>query len=133
MGYVVSSKNISIEAKKIEIVKNWPKSKSVCNISIFLSFDNFYWQFIQGFCKIAVLLSLMLEIIGSPDKPNFSRNNGSKSASSRNNNSKPTFRKNNGIDKINKFGISRNGMEYAKKLGNLFKLGKSKGEKASKF
>ena len=46
LGYVVSSKEISMEAKKIEIVKDWPEPKSVCSIQVFLSFANFYQWFI---------------------------------------------------------------------------------------
>ena len=32
LGYVVLSKGISMEAKRIEVVKDWPKPKSVRNI-----------------------------------------------------------------------------------------------------
>ena len=46
LGYMILSKRISMEAKKIEIIKDWPESKSVCNIQIFLGFANFYWRFI---------------------------------------------------------------------------------------
>ena len=35
-------KGINIEAKKIEVVKVWPKPKSVRNILVFLGFANFY-------------------------------------------------------------------------------------------
>ena len=35
-----------MEAKKIEVVKDWLKPKSVCDILILLGFANFYWQFI---------------------------------------------------------------------------------------
>ena len=46
LGYVVLSKGINMEAEKIEVVKDWPEPKSVCNIQVFLGFANFYWQFI---------------------------------------------------------------------------------------
>ena len=46
LGYIVSSKGISMEVERIEVVKEWPKPKSVQNIQVFLSFANFYWQFI---------------------------------------------------------------------------------------
>ena len=68
----------------------------------------------------------MLKITGSPDKPAPSRNNGSKSASSRNDDSRPASRRNNGNGEVNRFGVGRNGVEHAKKLG------KSKSEKTSK-
>ena len=32
LGYVVLSKRINIVVKKIEVVKDWPEPKSVCNI-----------------------------------------------------------------------------------------------------
>ena len=40
--YVILSKKISIEAEKIEVVKDWPEPKSVCDIHVFLGFANFY-------------------------------------------------------------------------------------------
>ena len=49
-----------MEDKKIEVVKNWSKSKSMRNIQVFFGFANFYWHFIQGFNKIAGPLTLML-------------------------------------------------------------------------
>ena len=45
-GYVVSSKGISMEAKRIEMVKELPEPKSVWDIQVFLGFANFYWRFI---------------------------------------------------------------------------------------
>ena len=121
LGYVVSSKGISMEAERIEVVKDWPEPKSVRDIQVFLGFANFYWRFIQSFSKIAAPLTSMLKTTGSPDKPASSRNNGSRSAFSRNNNSKPAPEKNNGDSEINGFGISGNGVEHAKKSGKTSK------------
>ena len=42
LGYVVSSKGISMEAERIEVVKEWPEPKSVRDIQVFLDFANFY-------------------------------------------------------------------------------------------
>ena len=50
-----------MKAKRIEVIKEWPEPKSVQDIQVFLSFANFYWQFIQGFSRIAALLTLMLK------------------------------------------------------------------------
>ena len=61
LGYIVSFKSISIEAKRIEVVKEWPEPKSVWDIQVFLGFANFYRQFIQGFSKIAAPLTSMLK------------------------------------------------------------------------
>ena len=38
----MSSKGISMEAKRIEMVKEWPESKSVQDIQVFLGFAKFY-------------------------------------------------------------------------------------------
>ena len=61
LGYVVSSKGISIEAEQIEVVKKWPEPKSVQDIQVFLGFANFYCRFIKGFSKIAAPLMSMLK------------------------------------------------------------------------
>ena len=59
-GYVVSSKGIRMEDKRIEAVKQWPEPQSVRDIQVFLGFANFYRRFIQGFSRIAALLTPML-------------------------------------------------------------------------
>ena len=71
----------------------------------------------------------MLKITRSPDKPASSRNNGSRLASNKNNNNRPVSKRNNGNSKVDRFGISKNSIEYTKKSGKLFKLRKSKSEK----
>ena len=68
LGYVVSSKGISMEAKQIEVVRKWPELKSVQDIKVFLGFSNFYWWFIQGFSRIAALLTSMLKIAAPPER-----------------------------------------------------------------
>ena len=129
LGYVISLKKISMEAKRIKVIKDWPEYKSVCNIQVFLGFANFYQQFIQGFSRITTQLTSMLKTTRSTDEPAPSRNDGSKPASGRNDG-------NTEVDKV----VS---VEHAKKSGKsksqkmsksrkLSKLGKSKGEKLKK-
>ena len=57
----------------------------------------------------------MLKITGSSNKPASSRNNSNKLAFSKNNNSRLVSGKNNSNGEVNRFGISGNSMEYAKK------------------
>ena len=122
-----------MEAKKIEIIKDWSEPKLVHNIPVFLGFANFYWRFIQRFSRIAALLTSMLKTIGLPDKPAPSRNNGSRLASCGNDDSKSVSQRNNGNSEVDRFGVSENNMEHAKKSIKLSKLGKSKSKKMSKF
>ena len=126
------SKKINIEAKRIKVIKDWPKPKSVRNIQVFLGFANFYWQFIQSFNRITIPLTSILKITRSSNKAAPSKNNGSKSASNRKNNSKPVFEKNNSNSEVDRFDISRNGIKQAKKSRKLSKSKKSKSEKMLK-
>ena len=65
LGYVVLSQRIKIEDEQIEAVKNWPETKSVQDIQVFIRFANFYQRFIQGLSKVAALLTSMLKTIES--------------------------------------------------------------------
>ena len=56
-----------MEDKKIEVVKNWLKPKSIQDIQVFINFANFYGRFIQGFSRIATPLTSMLKITGTSD------------------------------------------------------------------
>ena len=46
LGYIVLSQGIQMEDKRIEVVRNWPKPKSVWDIQVFIGFANFYQCFI---------------------------------------------------------------------------------------
>ena len=62
-----------MEDERIEAVRNWPEPKSIRDIQVFLGFANFYCRFIQGFNKIAGLLTSILRI-GSPSPSENSLN-----------------------------------------------------------
>ena len=125
LGYVVLSKRISMEAKRIKVVKDWPEPKSVRNIEVFLGFANFYWRFIQGFSRIAAPLTSILKTTGSSNEPAPSKNDGSKSASSKNDDSKLAFGRNNGDSEVDGVGVGGNGVEYTKKSEKTSKSRKS--------
>ena len=144
LGYIVSSKSISIEVKKIEVVRKWFELKSVWNIQVFLGFANFYRQFIQGFSRIAALLTSILK---TTNQLALSKNNGSGSASNINDDSRPAFERKNGNSEVNGFGdddvehVKKSGKSKSQKTSKsqksakpqkLSKLGKSKGEKSKK-
>ena len=50
-----------MEEERIKAVKAWPEPQSIWDIQVFLSFANFYKQFIKDFNKIATLLILILK------------------------------------------------------------------------
>ena len=45
-------------------MKNWLKATSIKDIQVFIGFANFYQRYIQGFNRIAALLTSLLKIIG---------------------------------------------------------------------
>ena len=58
-----------MEDERIEIVRNWPKPKSVQDIQVFIGFANFYQQFIQGFSRIATPFTSLLKMTRLSDLP----------------------------------------------------------------
>ena len=104
------SKSISIEAKRIEVVKAWPEPKSVQDIQVFLGFANFYRRFIQGFSRMAAPLTSMLKTTVLPERSTSERLEVSDS-------------------EVDRFGVGENGVEHAKKSGKLSKSGNQKAKK----
>ena len=88
-----------MEAERIEVVRKWPEPKSVRDIQVFLGFANFYWQFIQGFSKIAAPLTSMLKTTRSPDVLGSEVGNGD--------------------GEVVGFGVGGGGDELTKKSGKL--------------
>ena len=66
LGYIVSAQGVRMEKERIDAVKNWPEPKSVRDMQVFLGFANFYCRFIQGFNRIAALLTSMLKMSPTP-------------------------------------------------------------------
>ena len=61
LGYIVSHQGIRMEEERIKAVRDWPEPQSVRDIQVFLGFANFYRRFIQGFSRLAALLTSMLK------------------------------------------------------------------------
>ena len=65
LGYIVLAQGVRMEDGQIKAVKNWPEPTSVRDIQVFIGFANFYRRFIQGFSRIAALLTSLLKATGS--------------------------------------------------------------------
>lgn len=63
LGYIVLVYEIWIKDKKIEMIKNWPKLKSIKGIYKFSRFANFSCRFIQSFYKTVTQLILILKML----------------------------------------------------------------------
>jgi len=60
LGHVVSSNEISMDPKKVQVVKEWGELETKKDVQRFLGFANFYRRFIENFAKIVEPLNEML-------------------------------------------------------------------------
>jgi len=53
LGFIISSRQIKIDPKKVYGTLCWPESKTVCQVYSFLGFGNFYRHFIHHYSELA--------------------------------------------------------------------------------
>ncbi|GJX75483.1 putative reverse transcriptase domain-containing protein [Tanacetum coccineum] len=61
LGYVINSKGIHVDPAKIESIKDWASPKSPTEIRQFLGLVGYYRSFIEGFSKIAKLMTKLTQ------------------------------------------------------------------------
>src|SRR3954469_8164054 len=61
LGHYVSKEGISMDPKKIEVMKNWPEIKTLKQLRAFLGLTGFYRRFIKDYAKIALPLTKFLK------------------------------------------------------------------------
>ncbi|XP_042426021.1 uncharacterized mitochondrial protein AtMg00860-like [Zingiber officinale] len=54
LGHIVSSRDISVDPQKIEIITSWEQPKSIQKIRSFLGLAGYYRRFVEGFSSIAL-------------------------------------------------------------------------------
>ncbi|XP_074590046.1 putative mitochondrial protein AtMg00860 [Curcuma longa] len=57
LGHVVSSRGISIDPQKIEVVTGWEQPKTVQEVRSFLGLAGYYRRFVEGFLHLATPLT----------------------------------------------------------------------------
>ena len=57
LGFIVSSKGVSMEQDRVATIRDWPEPKNVREVKQFLGFANFYRRFIEGYSRKAKALS----------------------------------------------------------------------------
>ncbi|KAL0539901.1 hypothetical protein IC582_024122 [Cucumis melo] len=65
IGHVVSSKGVSVDPTKIEVVTNWPRPSTISEIRSFLGLAGYYRRFVEDFSRIASPLT-QLTMKGTP-------------------------------------------------------------------
>ena len=63
LGFIVSSKGVSMDTCRVKTVTEWPEPTSIKEIQTFLRFMNFYRRFIAQYSKITALITDYLRIL----------------------------------------------------------------------
>ena len=54
LGFILTTRGITIEQNRIQTISDWPEPQNVKNIQFFIGFASFYRRFIAGFSTTAV-------------------------------------------------------------------------------
>ena len=61
LGHVISDEGISVDPKKIEVMRDWKRPTTVTEIRSFLGLTNYYIRFVENFSKIAMPLTKLTQ------------------------------------------------------------------------
>ncbi|GJW65005.1 hypothetical protein Tco_0116889 [Tanacetum coccineum] len=61
LGHVIDSKGIRVDPAKIDSIKDWASPNTAMEIRQFLGLAGYYQRFIEGFSKIAILMTILTD------------------------------------------------------------------------
>ena len=61
LNFIITTKNVKMNFKKVKIIVNWKTFKCLKNFQIFLKFVNFYKKFIYNYSNIIFSLTLFIK------------------------------------------------------------------------
>jgi len=53
LGHIISEEGISVDPSRIEAIKEWPTSRNMTEVRLFMGLAGYYRRFIEGFSRIA--------------------------------------------------------------------------------
>ena len=72
LNFIVNIDDITMNSRRIKIIRNWSMLKFFQNIQIFLKFVNFYWRFIHRYSQIIIFLINFFKNMQTDVKKKFS-------------------------------------------------------------
>ena len=60
LGLYIMEEGVKMDEVKVKVITEWLVPKKVKDVQSFLGLANFYWQFLEGFLKIATLLNKLI-------------------------------------------------------------------------
>ena len=57
LGMIVGKEGLKVDPKKVEVLRDWPKPKTLTNVRNFMGLLQFFRRFIKGFSKLATPLT----------------------------------------------------------------------------
>ena len=61
LGHKINGKGISVDEKKIGVIKTWPVPKNVKELQSFLGYCNYYRKFLRDYSKKTIPLNRLLQ------------------------------------------------------------------------
>ena len=71
LGFIVFTKEVRMNSKRIQMIKKWFKFKTYREVQIFLRFVNFYKRFIYRYSKITASLTSLFQDNENKKKKNL--------------------------------------------------------------
>ncbi|GJZ60506.1 putative reverse transcriptase domain-containing protein [Tanacetum coccineum] len=65
LGHIVSAEGITMDPAKVEAITKWPRPTSVTEVRSFLGLAGYYRRFVEGFSRLALPLTKLMEKIYS--------------------------------------------------------------------
>ena len=59
LGYIILGEGISIDPEKVKAIMEWPILKNAHQVQSFMGLDGYYRRFVEGFSKIAKLITTL--------------------------------------------------------------------------
>lgn len=61
LGHIVDVDEIKVDPAKLQVIQKWPRPEIVQELQSFVGLVGYYWKFVQGFSRLVVPLTNLLQ------------------------------------------------------------------------